>query len=275
MTVLEAADRVGGRIDGTPFAGVEHVESGADAFLARVPDATDLARDVGLADELVVTGAGLGAAVWYDGLHRIPDGLLLGLPGRLTPLATTRCSPGAGSCAPRSSRCCRGRRSTTTRSATSCGRGSATRCTSASSTRWSAASTPPTPTASASAEVPQLYDLASQERSLLLGPRRTGRRGRGDRQRPHRSSPPHAAGSRSWPQRPPGHRRCGRDGAHSDVGRSVAVRPVHTMRGGCVDGERFDAVIVATPARARRYPARRSGPRRGDDAAAAPSRPMS
>ena len=30
------------------------------------------------------------AAVWYDALHRIPDGLLLGVPGQLAPLARTR-----------------------------------------------------------------------------------------------------------------------------------------------------------------------------------------
>ena len=31
----------------------------------------------------------VGAAVWHDGLHPIPDGLLLGVPGKVGPLATT------------------------------------------------------------------------------------------------------------------------------------------------------------------------------------------
>ena len=53
------------------------------------PTPIDLAREVGLADELV-SPEPVGAAVWFDGLHPIPEGLLLGLPGRLTPLATTR-----------------------------------------------------------------------------------------------------------------------------------------------------------------------------------------
>ncbi len=84
-----ASRRLGGRIDTSPFAGVEHVDEGADAFLARVPEAVALARRVGLGDDLVSPEA-VGAAVWHDGLHPIPDGLLLGVPGRLRPLATHR-----------------------------------------------------------------------------------------------------------------------------------------------------------------------------------------
>ena len=88
VVVFDAAERVGGRIDTSPFAGVAHVDEGADAFLARVPEAVALARRVGLGDDLVSPEA-VGAAVWHDGLHAIPDGLLLGVPGRLGPLATT------------------------------------------------------------------------------------------------------------------------------------------------------------------------------------------
>lgn len=88
VTVFEAEDRVGGKIDSSSFAGVEHVDEGADAFLARVPEAVALAHRVGLGDDLVSPEA-VGAAVWHNGLHRIPEGLMLGLPGRLLPLATT------------------------------------------------------------------------------------------------------------------------------------------------------------------------------------------
>ncbi len=88
VVVFDAAVRVGGRIDTSPFAGVEHVDEGADAFLARVPEAVALARRVGLGDDLV-SPEPVGAAVWHNGLHPIPDGLLLGVPGRLGPLATT------------------------------------------------------------------------------------------------------------------------------------------------------------------------------------------
>jgi oxygen-dependent protoporphyrinogen oxidase len=88
VTVFETADRVGGKIHSSSFAGVEHVDAGADAFLARVPQAVALAHRVGLGDDLV-SPEPVSAAVWHDGLHPIPEGLMLGLPGRLLPLATT------------------------------------------------------------------------------------------------------------------------------------------------------------------------------------------
>ncbi|HUS41167.1 MAG TPA: protoporphyrinogen oxidase [Ilumatobacteraceae bacterium] len=88
VTVFEAADRVGGKIDASPFAGVTGVDEAADAFLARVPEAVALAHRIGLGDDLV-SPEPVGAAVWHDGLQRIPDGLMLGLPGKLLPLATT------------------------------------------------------------------------------------------------------------------------------------------------------------------------------------------
>jgi protoporphyrinogen/coproporphyrinogen III oxidase len=89
VTVFEAADRVGGKIDASPFAGVADVDEGPDAFLARVPDAVALANRLGLGDDLVSPEA-VGAAVWYDGLHPIPEGLMLGLPTRIRPLASTK-----------------------------------------------------------------------------------------------------------------------------------------------------------------------------------------
>jgi oxygen-dependent protoporphyrinogen oxidase len=88
VTVFESAERIGGKIDASPFAGVTGVDEGADSFLARVPEAVALARRVGLGDELV-SPEPVGAAVWHDGLHPIPDGLVLGLPGKVLPLATT------------------------------------------------------------------------------------------------------------------------------------------------------------------------------------------
>jgi protoporphyrinogen/coproporphyrinogen III oxidase len=87
IILYEQHSRVGGRIASSPFAGLDAVDCGADAFLARVPDARDLAIEVGLADDLVHPEA-VGAAIWYDGLHDIPAGLVLGVPGN--PLALAR-----------------------------------------------------------------------------------------------------------------------------------------------------------------------------------------
>lgn len=86
VTVVEAADELGGKIRTTPFAGRPAVDEGADAFLARVPWAVDLARDLRLTDQLASPTAS-GAFVWFDGLHPIPDGLLLGLPTGIRALA--------------------------------------------------------------------------------------------------------------------------------------------------------------------------------------------
>lgn len=87
VVLFERDERVGGRIDGGPFAGLDSIDAGADAFLARVPDAVDLAHEVGLGDQLVHPER-VGAAVWYDGLHDIPDGLVLGVPSN--PWSLTR-----------------------------------------------------------------------------------------------------------------------------------------------------------------------------------------
>lgn len=88
VVLFDGATTVGGRIDGGPFAGLAYVDAGADAFLARVPDALELAHEVGLGERLVHPER-VGAAVWYDGLHDIPEGLVLGVPGDPRALART------------------------------------------------------------------------------------------------------------------------------------------------------------------------------------------
>jgi oxygen-dependent protoporphyrinogen oxidase len=94
VTVHEASGRVGGHLCTTPFAGRRAVDESADAFLARVPDATALARAVGLGDALVAPSSS-SAFVWVDELHDLPRGTVLGIPGDLrsllrTPLLTPR-----------------------------------------------------------------------------------------------------------------------------------------------------------------------------------------
>ena len=49
VTLFESSDRLGGMILTTPFAGRPAIDEGADAFLARVPWAVELARKVSLA----------------------------------------------------------------------------------------------------------------------------------------------------------------------------------------------------------------------------------
>jgi oxygen-dependent protoporphyrinogen oxidase len=89
VTVFEASPHFGGVIRTSPFAGHPAIDEGADAFLARVPWAVDLARRVSLGDHLTQPAASK-AAVWWDGLHDIPEGLLLGLPTGVRSLARSR-----------------------------------------------------------------------------------------------------------------------------------------------------------------------------------------
>jgi oxygen-dependent protoporphyrinogen oxidase len=85
VTLLEASDRVGGKILTTPFAG-HQVDCGADAFLARVPEARELCEELGLGP-LLTSPAERSALVWARGaLCRLPTGLVLGVPTDLDAL---------------------------------------------------------------------------------------------------------------------------------------------------------------------------------------------
>jgi protoporphyrinogen/coproporphyrinogen III oxidase len=89
VVVREASDRLGGKIRTTPFAGLAGVDEGADAFLVRQPEAIELARRVGLGDELT-SPTEATATVWREGLHDLPGGIVLGVPGSIAPFVTTR-----------------------------------------------------------------------------------------------------------------------------------------------------------------------------------------
>lgn len=86
IELWEADGRLGGKIRTTPFGGLPAVDEGPDAFLARVPHATELAREVGLGDELT-SPTPATATIWFDGLHPVPEGLLLGVPTDVVRLA--------------------------------------------------------------------------------------------------------------------------------------------------------------------------------------------
>lgn len=92
VTVIEGDRSLGGRIRTSTFAGLE-IDEGPDAFLIRVPAALDLARAVGLGDDLVSPTAA-SAAIWQprhggDPLHRLPGSVVLGVPADLGALATS------------------------------------------------------------------------------------------------------------------------------------------------------------------------------------------
>lgn len=80
VTVLEASDRVGGKLLPGEIAGVR-VDLGAESMLARRPEAVGLAREAGLADRLQPP-ATASASLWTRGaLRPMPKGHVMGVPG--------------------------------------------------------------------------------------------------------------------------------------------------------------------------------------------------
>ncbi|WP_335938798.1 protoporphyrinogen oxidase [Streptomyces sp. PTD5-9] len=80
VTLLEAADRLGGKLMTGGIAGAR-VDLGAESMLATRPEAVDLARAVGLGDRLQPP-ATTAASVWTrDALRPMPKGHVMGVPG--------------------------------------------------------------------------------------------------------------------------------------------------------------------------------------------------
>lgn len=77
--VVYEPGRLGGKLLTTPFAG-RLVDEGADAFLARVPWGRELCDELGLGAELTSPAEASAYVAAGDGLHRLPGGLVLGVP---------------------------------------------------------------------------------------------------------------------------------------------------------------------------------------------------
>jgi oxygen-dependent protoporphyrinogen oxidase len=89
ILIVDRAQRLGGKIRTGSLAGAP-IETGAETFLVR-EQGTDsavlnLARRVGLGDELVHPEPVAAAIALNGGLHKIPGGTLLGIPGPGTDL---------------------------------------------------------------------------------------------------------------------------------------------------------------------------------------------
>jgi protoporphyrinogen/coproporphyrinogen III oxidase len=79
IEIIEASPLLGGALQTTAF-GDRLVDLGPDGFLVTRPEATQLARDLGIAEELVSIAAS-GASILLNGkLHELPKGLMLGVP---------------------------------------------------------------------------------------------------------------------------------------------------------------------------------------------------
>lgn len=79
IVVLEAGDRIGGKLHRVELAG-HWYDTGPEAVLARVPEAVRLVEDLGLGDRLVAPATTQASVVLPDGRHRLPAGTVLGVP---------------------------------------------------------------------------------------------------------------------------------------------------------------------------------------------------
>lgn len=79
IVVLEKQPVVGGHLRVSEVAGLP-VDEGAESLLARRPEAVELARDVGLGDDIVHPAA-VGAGLWSRGsIVALPAGTVMGVP---------------------------------------------------------------------------------------------------------------------------------------------------------------------------------------------------
>jgi oxygen-dependent protoporphyrinogen oxidase len=90
VTLLESSGRLGGnllteRVDGFVL------DAGPDSWVATKPHAAALARELGLGDAIIGTNEGTRRyyVAWAGRLHEVPEGLVLGVPTKLGPLART------------------------------------------------------------------------------------------------------------------------------------------------------------------------------------------
>ncbi len=97
VTLFEGRDRLGGVIRTERVEGFV-IEGGPDSFLAEKPEAAVLAREFGLADQLLGSNdSERRTYILHHGrLVPLPDGLMLLVPTRLWPMVTTPLIPLAG-----------------------------------------------------------------------------------------------------------------------------------------------------------------------------------
>ncbi|PWK15985.1 protoporphyrinogen oxidase [Tumebacillus permanentifrigoris] len=90
VIVLESDDKLGGKVQTERIDGFT-IEKGPDSFLARKPAALNLIRELGIDDELVGTNpeAKKTYILHRKKLHRIPQGMNVGVPTQFVPFATT------------------------------------------------------------------------------------------------------------------------------------------------------------------------------------------
>lgn len=88
ITLLEASDRIGGKIKTVRRDGFV-IECGPEGYMARKPTLTNLIRDIGLGDRLVHSGTGTYYIYVNHRLRQMPKGSVMGIPTKMLPMVTT------------------------------------------------------------------------------------------------------------------------------------------------------------------------------------------
>jgi oxygen-dependent protoporphyrinogen oxidase len=89
ILVLERGPRLGGNIQTERKDGFV-IDAGPDSFVRTKPHGVTLCRDLGLERELIVPSSRRVYVAHRGALEQLPEGLVLGAPTRLLPLARTR-----------------------------------------------------------------------------------------------------------------------------------------------------------------------------------------
>lgn len=86
VTVLESTERIGGKLDTSPVAGVP-VDSGAESVLTRRPEALRLLMELGLEERIAYPAPGPAAIYSRGRLRSFPRPHVMGVPGGIASLA--------------------------------------------------------------------------------------------------------------------------------------------------------------------------------------------
>lgn len=88
VKLIEGSEKIGGKMQTYKENGFT-IERGPDSFLERKQSAVQLAKEVGLENELVNNATGKSYVLVKDKLHSIPGGSIMGIPTKVLPFATS------------------------------------------------------------------------------------------------------------------------------------------------------------------------------------------
>nr|MQS82484.1 protoporphyrinogen oxidase [Escherichia coli] len=89
VTIFEASNRPGGKIQSYRKDGYM-IELGPESYLGRKKIMTELAKDIGLEQDIVTNTTGQSYIFAKNKLYPIPGGSIMGIPTDIKPFVTTK-----------------------------------------------------------------------------------------------------------------------------------------------------------------------------------------